>query len=428
MDAFPARTMRMTPQAFLKAPKGAPLQRQGAGVPWTQSLLNKIHEKPMLKMTIQEVLGSNIPLVAVTSTPDEAMDQGFYQAVETLNAFALAVGINWCMKKFVEKLSTTWAKGLSEDGVKILTQDQKMWRNFALSAPLFAYLAGMEFFTPLLRNIITLKRTQEVEFSKITSLNHKKSKVTSKQSKEDEKQRLHSNQHQTLVKQRMAEYIALSKRDFAIMLPTAFALFGVGLMGMKHHWKMPKLYLDTPKLLEVVLGKKHAQEAGVKQFLRQGVDQFMNNLFYTDKQPQKYFDQKGKLDLVEEFLLPDGDWTQANRLLVALVFALPTYTALTLYSRDDVEKAEIAVRAVAYALANVLFPNTVENWVSKHIKPDAHIPYVGGKKNIELLAGTLAGSALCALLPMMMIRLTRPWRAQRAEEKQARQAKHAVVS
>ena len=70
----------------------------------------------------------------------------------------------------------------------------------------------------------------------------------------------------------------------------------------------------------------------------------------------------------------------------------------------------------------------MENWVSKHIKPDAHIPYVGGKKNIELLAGTLAGSALCALLPMMMIRLTRPWRAQRAEEKQARKAKQAVVS
>jgi hypothetical protein len=98
-----------------------------------------------------------------------------------------------------------------------------------------------------------------------------------------------------------------------------------------------------------------------------------------------------------------------------------------LYSRDDVEKAEIAVRAVAYALANVLFPNTVENWVSKHIKPDAHIPYVGGKKNIELLAGTLAGSALCAILPMIMIRLTRPWRAQRAEEKQARQGKSAVT-
>jgi hypothetical protein len=275
--------------------------------------------------------------------------------------------------------------------------------------------------------MITLKRTQEVEFSKITSLNHKKSKVTSKQSKEDEKQRLHSNQHQTLVKQRMAEYVTLSKRDFAIMLPTALGLLGVGLMGMKHNWKMPKLYLDTPKLLEVVLGKKQAQEAGVKQFLRQGVDQFMNNLFATEKQPQKYFEQNGKLDLVEEFLLPDGDWTQANRLLVALVFALPTYTALTLYSRDDVEKAEIAVRAVAYALANVLFPNAVEGFIDKHIKEDSYIRFIGGKNNIKLLAGTLAGSALCALLPMLMIRLTRPWRAKRAEEKQARQGKSAVT-
>lgn len=422
MDAFPARTMRMTPQTFLKAPQGAPLQRQGAGVPWTQSLLNTIHEKPMLKMTIQEVLGSNIPLVAATSTPDEALDQGFYQAIETLNAFALAVGINWCMKKFVEKLSTTWGKELGKGVIKELTHDQKMWKNFALSAPLFAYLAGMEFFTPLLRNIITLKRTQEVEFSKITSLNHQKGK-NRKEPSEEEKQRLHSNGHQTLVKQRLAEYIALSKRDFAIMLPTAFALFGVGLMGMKHHWKMPKLYLDTPKLLEVVLGKTHAQEAGIKKFLRQGVNQFMNSLFYTEKQPQKYFEHNGKMDLIEEFLLPDGDWTQANRLLVALVFALPTYTALTLYSRDDVEKAEIGVRAVAYALANVLFPNAVEGFIDKHIKKDSYIRFIGGKNNIKLLAGTLAGSLLYALLPMLIIRLTRPWRAKRAEEKQARQAK-----
>ena len=427
MDAFPSTSTWTHPPALLKTKQGGHLQRQGLGVPVTEKVLTYIEQRRMYTMATQEVLGSNIPLVAVTSTPDEALDQGFYQAVETLNAFALAVGINWCMKKLLEKMSGSWGKKLSKGVIKELTHDQKMWKNFALSAPLFAYLAGMEFFTPLLRNMITLKRTQEVEFSKITSLNKKQDQKESQESKEDKDQRLHSGTHQDVVKKRMAEYVTLSKRDFAIMLPTALGLLGVGLMGMKHNWKMPKVYLDTPKLLEVVLGKKQAQEAGIKKFLRQGVDQFMNNLFYTDKQPQKYFDQKGKLDLVEEFLLPDGDWTQANRLLVALVFALPTYTALTLYSRDDVEKAEIAVRAVAYALANVLFPNTVENWVSKHIKPDAHIPYVGGKKNIELLAGTLAGSALCAILPMIMIRLTRPWRAKKAEEKQARQAKHAVV-
>ena len=134
------------------------------------------------------------------------------------------------------------------------------------------------------------------------------------------------------------------------------------------------------------------------------------------------------MDLVEEFLLPNGDWTQGSRLLVALVFALPTYTALSLYSRDDVEKTEITMRGVAYAIANVLFPNAVEGFLDKHIKEGTHIPFIGGKKNIELLGGILAGSALYAILPMMMIRLTRPWRAKKAEEKQARQAKHAVVS
>ena len=412
---------------MLKTKQGGHLQRQGAGVPWTQTLLDTLDKKPMLKMASQEVLGSNIPLVAAASSPDEAVDQGVFQAAETLNAFWLSTLINRGMQELLEKPSKTWGKELGKGVIKELTHDQKMWKNFALSAPLFAYLAGMEFFTPLLRNIITLKRTQEVEFSKITSLNHQKEK-NRKEPSEEEKQRLHSNQHQTLVKQRMAEYIKLSKRDFAIMLPTTFALFGLGLMGMKHNWKMPKVHLEPPKILEKFLGKEQAQEAGFKKLLRKGTDQFMNNLFYTDKQPQKYFDQKGKMDLVEEFLLPNGDWTQGSRLLVALVFALPTYTALSLYSRDDVEKTEITMRGVAYAIANVLFPNAVEGFLDKHIKEGTHIPFIGGKKNIELLGGILAGSALYAILPMMMIRLTRPWRAKKAEEKQARQAKHAVVS
>jgi hypothetical protein len=428
MDAFPSTSTWTHPPALLKTKQGGHLQRQGAAVPWTQTLLDTLHKKPMLKIASQEVLGSNIPLVAAASSPDEAVDQGVFQAAETLNAFWLSILINRGMQELLEKPSKTWGKELGKGVIKELTHDQKMWKNFALSAPLFAWLAGIEFFTPLLRNMITLKRTQEVGFSKITNLNNKKDQKKSIESKEDKQERLHSETHQDLVKARMAEYIKLSKRDFAIMLPTAFALFGLGLMGMKHNWKMPKVYLEPPKILEKLLGKEQAREAGFKKLLRKGTDQFMNNLFYTDKQPQKYFDQKGKMDLVQEFLLPNGDWTQGSRLLVALVFALPTYTALSLYSRDDVEKTEIAMRGVAYAIANVLFPNAVEGFLDKHIKEGTHIPFIGGKKNIELLGGILAGSALYAILPMIMIRLTRPWRAKKAEEKQARQAKHAVVS
>jgi hypothetical protein len=416
MDAFLARTSRMTPQVFLKSPRGVRLQRQGVGVPVTEKVLTYIEQRRMYTMATQEVLGSNIPLVASASTPDEALDQGFYQAIETINAFAITLGINRAMTWSLDRMTHGWGKGLTHE----LTHDQKMWRNFALSAPLFAYLAGIEFFTPLLRNMLTLKRTQEVEFSKITSVSHSKN---SKESKEDKQKRLHSNAHQTLVKQRMAEYVKLCKRDVAIMLPTALGLLGVGLMGMKHQWKMPKIHLDTPQLLKHVLGPEHPQEAGLKKMVRQGTQQFVSNVFGAET----YNKKNGKIDLLEECLLPQGDWEQASRLLIGVVFALPTYIALWLYSRDDVEKPEIGMRAMAYLVANILFPNAVENWVSKHIKPDAHIPYVGGKKNIELLAGTLAGSVLYALLPMLIIRLTRPWRAKRAEEKQARQGKSAVT-
>jgi hypothetical protein len=427
MEAFLSSSKLTNIPAVPKTKQGAILQRQGAGIPWTQSLLNTIHKEPVLKMASQEVLGSNIPLVASSSSPDEAVDQAVWQSTETLNAFGITILINKGMQALLKKPSESWGKDLGKGVAKELTHDQKMWRNFALSAPLFAWLAGIEFFTPLLRNMITLKRTQEVEFSKITNLNNKKDKKKSQESKKDKEERLHSETHQDLVKARMAEYIRLSKRDFAIMFPTMLGVFALGLMGMKHNWKMPQLHLDTPKVLETVLGKKQAQEAGIKKFLRQGSDQFMNNMFATEKQPQKYFDQKGKIDLVEELLLPNGDWMQGSRLLIALTFALPSYVALSMYSRDDIEKTEIAIRGIAYGIANVLFPNAVEGFLDKHIKDDTHIPGIGGKKNVELLGGILAGSALYAILPMLMIRLTRPWRAKKAEEKQARQAKNAVV-
>ena len=419
MEAFLSSSKLTNIPALQKTKQGAILQRQGVGVPVTEQVLTYIGQHPMLEMTSQEVLGSNIPLVASASSPDEAVDQGVFQAAETLNSFGISILINKGMQKLLEAPSNTWGKGVAKE----LTHDQKMWRNFALSAPLFAWLAGIEFFTPLLRNMITLKRTQEVEFSKITNLHNKKDKKKAEEYKEDKQERLHSETHQDAVKKRMAEYIKLSKRDFAIMLPSALGLFGLGLMGMKHNWKMPKVHLDTPKLLEKALGKEQAEEAGVKKVVRQGTNQLMSNLFGAEK----YAEQHGKMDLVNEFILPNGDWTKGSRLLIALVFALPTYMALSVYSRDDIEKTEIAIRGMAYGIANVLFPNAVEGFLDKHIKDDTHIPGIGGKKNVELLGGILAGSALYAILPMLMIRLTRPWRAKKAEEKQARQAKNAVV-
>ena len=423
MEAFLSSSKLTNIPAVPKTKQGAILQRQGVGIPITEQVLTYIGQHPMLEMTSQEVLGSNLPMVASASSPDEAVDQGVFQAAETLNAFGISILINRGMQALLKKPSESWGKDLGKGVAKELTHDQKMWKNFALSAPLFAWLAGIEFFTPLLRNMITLKRTQEVEFSKITNLKNKKTQKKSEESKEDKHQRLNSQTHQDLVKARMAEYIKLSKRDFAIMLPTALGLFGLGLMGMKHNWKMPKVHLDTPKLLEKALGKERAEEAGVKKVLRQGTNQLMSNLFGAEK----YEKQHGKMDLVNEFILPNGDWTKGSRLLVALVFALPTYMALSIYSRDDIEKTEIAIRGMAYGIANVLFPNAVEGFLDKHIKDDTHIPGIGGKKNVELLGGILAGSALYAILPMLMIRLTRPWRAKKAEEKQARQAKNAVV-
>ena len=418
MYAFSSSTaLKQYPVSF-KMKQGV-LQRQGTGIPVTEQVLNYIGKHPMLEMASQEVLGSNVPLVASSSSPDEAIDQGVFQAAETLNAFGVTILINKGMRKIINNTSHTWGKEAGQE----LTHHQVMWKNFALSAPLFAWLIGVECFTPLLRNMITLKRTQELEFSKITNVKSQKGLQKNEESQKAKEKRLNSDEHQDKVKERMAEYIKLSKRDFSIMLPTAAGLFGVGLLGMKHHWKMPELHLDTPDLLEKLLDKEHSKEAGIKKVLRRATNQFMSNMFGSEK----YAQNKGKMDLVKEAILPNGDWTQGSRLLIALVFALPTYIALSAYSRDDVEKTEIVIRALAYVIANVLFPNAIEGFLDKTIKEDTYIRYIGGKKNISLLSSTLAGSILYAILPMFMIRVTRPWRAKKVEEKKALQNQKVAI-
>ncbi len=390
--------------------KGNQLQRQGIH-PWTESLITRIRSNDMTKMASQEILGSNVPLVLGASTVNEAIDQGVFQAAETFNAFGISLAINRTMKDIVAEQSEKWGKGRNHT----LTDNQKMWERFTLSMPLFAWLVGVEFFTPLLRNMITLKRTQELEFTKITSIKDKKGVPSSPQENEEEKkERLQSNEHQSNVHQKMAEYQKLVKRDFMITIPSALALFGIGMMGLKHNWKMPKLTLDTPQLLNKVLGEAHPNEHGLKKGIRNGVNKFVGNLFGSEH----YEAHKGRLDLINEALLPNGDWLKVSPLMTTLVFALPTYIALSTYSRDDVEKSEIWMRAFAYALANLVFPNAVETFVKRTVKKGTYIKGIGGHENIALVARLLTSTILYSGLPLLATRLTRPWRAKHLQEKQ----------
>ena len=381
------------------------MQRQGIH-PWTESLITGIRSHDMTKMATQEILGSNVPLVVGSSTVNEASDQGVFQAAETFNAFGVSLAINRTMKDFVDEHSETWGKGTHQS----LTKDQEMWKRFTLSMPLFAWLVGVEFFTPLLRNMITLKRTQELEFTKITSIHNTSLPQETDKAKQE---RLQSDEHQASVNQKMAEYQALAKRDFLIAIPTALALFGVGMMGLKHNWKMPKLILDTPALLDKVLGKAHPQEQGMKKAIRSGVNKFVGNLFGSEQ----YEAHKGRLDLINEALLPNGDWLKVSPLMTTLVFAMPTYIALSAYSRDDVEKSEIWMRAGAYALANLVFPNAVETFVKRTVKEGTYIKGIGGHENIALVARLLTSTILYSGLPILATRLTRPWRAKHLQEK-----------
>jgi|GEM_PF-5431125 len=223
-------------------------QRQGDAGASPMNLGQLISNNEMLKMAIQEVSGSNIPLVASASTPDEMVDQAVLQSSETINAFGFTVLLNLAMLKGIDHLAKEWIP----KGEAALTRDQQMWRRFTASMPTYAWLVGFEFLSPLVRNMITLHRTQELDFSKITDVQAKKhnGKDSAEYKAYVAKREIHKQtpNHQRLVKERMKEYKQLAIRDYLITLPVMAATTAVGLMGIRKNWAMPALHLDTPKL------------------------------------------------------------------------------------------------------------------------------------------------------------------------------------
>jgi hypothetical protein len=390
-------------------PSSAKAARQRSGSdPFTVSLLNNINKYDMTQSAFREVFGSNIPLVASATTKDEAFDQGVLQTAETLNAFVVTLGINHLLREGVK------------NGVRQLNKNQALWQRFTTSMPIYAWLIGFEFFSPLLRNMITLQRTGVDTFAGITdvkkgALNQasKSPTQTNRDSNDSTKDPQKSNRlSEDAIHQRMHEYQMLVVRDAAITLPAVGGLLGVGLLGMKHGWKMPHLTLDTPKALDCLLGKAQPNEHGLKKGVRKASSMLVENLFGSET----YKAHSGRLDLVDQALLPDnGDWAKVSNLMSTLVWAMPTYMALAAYSRDDLEKPEIGMRAGAFIVANLIFPNAIKSFLEPRIK-GKHIPYVGGEKNISLLASLGLSTVLYTVLPVMASHMTRQYRRNAMEK------------
>jgi hypothetical protein len=406
-------------------PSSAKAARQRSGSdPFTVSLLNNVNKYDMTQSAFREVFGSNIPLVVSATTKDEAFDQGVLQTAETLNAFVVTLGINHLLREGTEALKNDWGKEV-KNGVRHLSKNQALWQRFTTSMPIYAWLIGFEFFSPLLRNMITLQRTGVDSFAGITDAKKCAGSQVNRGSANALEPASHKPNDQNrlsedAIHQRMHDYQMLVVRDAAITLPAVGGLLGVGLLGMKHGWKMPHVTLDTPKALDSLLGKAHPNEHGLKKGIRKASSLLVENLFGS----QAYRANKGRLDLVDQALLPDnGDWAKVSNLMSTLVWAMPTYMALAAYSRDDLEKPEIAMRAGAFVVANLIFPNAIKSFLEPRIK-GKHIPYVGGEKNISLLASLGLSTVLYTALPVMISHMTRQYRRNAMEKSnEAKQSK-----
>lgn len=120
-------------------------------------LFGNLETNPLKEIITKEVVGINVPRVAVTRSWDERLDVATFEAGNTIGSFGPTLLIDRALKKFLYK------PGMSENALK--------WARMAHSAGVLFPLGGIMWAMPFIRNYITTKRTGKVDFADVISKN-----------------------------------------------------------------------------------------------------------------------------------------------------------------------------------------------------------------------------------------------------------------
>jgi hypothetical protein len=297
-----------------------------ANTHWLTRTLAPFRQYNAWNSSLKELLGSNIPIMCLTSSSHEFWDQAINQLGDNFPVFQGGWGLDLLANKVLKTLNPDVFK-------KGFTPNQTERFELGKALMLYPLVTSFVLVSPLMRNAIMSHCTKKDNFVDLVKINKKQplKKITET---DDHKQTRLENEHKIW---------RTFGTTMGLGLATSLAGFAFTNRGLKNDLPLPSWMKKEIKLpsLEVA---------------------------FTGLKP-KFAWKKTEHSLNSVLKLPKGDFRCITDTALLLAWGLPSYAGMIYGSRDDLEKKENITRAIWFAFAFVLAPHLVEkplhDWLSK---------------------------------------------------------------
>lgn len=303
-------------------------------------------------------MGSNIPIMALTSSSHEFWDQAINQLGDNFPVFQGGWGI--------DLLATQALKAMNKEAFnKGFTMNQTEHYELGKAFMLYPLVTSFVLVSPLMRNAIMSHCTKKDNFVEIAGVKGSTASGSENQPEtEAHKKNRIAKEHENMTK--FSTIMALG------LLTSATS------MAITHH------AIATNKALPAWTKKTFGLPFTKQRFS-------FNSLF----------------------ALKEGKYLNVTDAGICLSWALPAYVGLLAASRDTVELTENMARTLWFGFAFVIAPRSIEKPLENFFKTKENKLW-GTGQNLAYLTQIAVGSVIYAGMPTVMNRVFRRGRAEKA--------------
>ncbi|MCS6266652.1 MAG: hypothetical protein H2174_03705 [Vampirovibrio sp.] len=340
---------------------------------WLTKTLAPFRKYNAWNSSLKELLGSNIPIMALTSSSHEFWDQAINQLGDNFPVFQGGWGIDLLATQALKAMN----KEAFNKGFTGFTPNQTERYELGKALILYPLVTSFVLVSPLMRNAIMSHCTKKDNFVDLVKLD--KNKPLKKTTETDEHKQGRLNKEHKIWR--------AFGTTMGLGVAASLAGFAFTHHGLKHDLPLPEWMKKTVNIPMLDVSFK-----GIKP---------------------SFAWKKTKHSLNAVLKLPKGDFRYIKDTALLLAWGLPSYAGMIYGSRDDLEKRENITRAIWFAFAFVLAPHLVEkplhDWLSKK-----ESTLFGSGENLVYLGQLGVSVGLYSAMPMLANLCLRKKRATKA--------------
>ena len=310
--------------------------------------------------SLKELLGSNLPIMALTSSSHEFWDQAINQLGDNFPVFQGGWGIDLLLTQALKQLNPNAFKA----GFTGFTANQTERYELGKALMLYPLVTSFVLVSPLMRNAIMSHCTKKDNFVDLVKIDKNKPLKKVQETDEHKQERL-EKEHKIW-------------RTFG-------ATMGLGLAASLAG------FIFTHRGLQ--------QDLPLPAWMKKDIKLPMLDVTFESLKP-KFSWQETRHSINSVLKLPKGDFRQITDTALLLAWGLPSYAGMIYGSRDDLEKRENMTRAIWFAFAFVFVPHLVEKPLNAMLSKNESKLF-GSGDNLVYLGQLGVSVGLYSAMPML---------------------------